>query len=70
MCRLLAGQKVSLKGFTSKRGNKFDATLVIDKDKDIVFDFGDNKERKRNDRNTADHDRIHLRDREGDVIGD
>ena len=47
MRRLLAGQKVNLKGFTSKRGSKFDATLVIDKDKGIAFDFGDNKERKK-----------------------
>lgn len=47
MRRLLAGQKVSLKGFTSKRGSKFDATLVINKDKGIAFDFGDNKERKK-----------------------
>ena len=38
--RLLAGQKVSLKGFTSKKGNKFDASLVIDKDRGVIFDFG------------------------------
>ena len=47
MRRLLAGQKVSLKGFTSRKGSKFDAALVIDKDKGIAFDFGDNKERKK-----------------------
>lgn len=58
MRRLLAGQKVSLKGFTSRKGGKFDAALLIDKDKGIAFDFNDNsKERKRNDRNTTDHDR-------------
>ncbi|RGL74857.1 type IA DNA topoisomerase [Bifidobacterium pseudocatenulatum] len=37
---LLAGQKISLKGFTSRKGSKFDATLLVDKDKGIVFDFG------------------------------
>jgi DNA topoisomerase-3 len=48
MRRLLDGRKVSLKGFTSKKGSKFDAALVIDKDKGVAFDFGDNnKERKR-----------------------
>ena len=47
MRRLLAGQKVSVKGFTSKKGSKFDAMLIIDKDKGIAFDFNDNKERKR-----------------------
>ena len=40
MRRLLAGQKISLKGFTSRKGSKFDATLLVDKDKGIVFDFG------------------------------
>ena len=58
MRRLLDGRKVSLKGFTSRKGGTFDAALVIDKDKGIAFDFNDNsKERKRNDRNTTDHDR-------------
>jgi len=47
MRRLLAGRKVSVKGFISKKGSKFDASLVIDKDKGIAFDFNDNKERKR-----------------------
>ena len=47
MRRLLTGQKVSLKGFTSRKGGRFDAALVIDKDKGIAFDFGDNKERKK-----------------------
>ena len=40
MRKLLAGQKVSLKGFTSKKGSKFDAALLIDKDKGVTFDFG------------------------------
>ena len=40
MRRLLAGQKISLKGFTSRKGGKFDATLLIDKDKGVAFDFG------------------------------
>lgn len=45
---LLAGRKVSLRGFTSRKGGRFDAALLIDKDKGIAFDFGDsNKERKR-----------------------
>ena len=44
---LLAGRKVSLKGFTSRKGSGFDAALLIDKDKGIAFDFNDNKERKR-----------------------
>ena len=44
---LLAGRKVGLKGFTSRKGSGFDASLVIDKDKGIAFDFNDNKERKR-----------------------
>ncbi len=47
MRRLLAGRKVGLKGFTSRKGGKFDAALRIDEDKGIVFDFGDGKERKR-----------------------
>ena len=38
--RLLAGRKVSLKGFTSKKGSKFDASLVVDKDRGVIFDFG------------------------------
>ena len=37
---LLAGRKVSLKGFTSKKGSKFDASLVVDKDRGVIFDFG------------------------------
>lgn len=44
---LLAGRKVSLKGFTSRKGSGFDAAILIDKDKGIAFDFNDNKERKR-----------------------
>ena len=40
MRKLLVGQKVSLKGFTSKTGKKFDASLLIDKDKGVKFDFG------------------------------
>ena len=48
MRRLLDGQKVSLKGFTSRKGSTFDAALLIDKDKGIAFDFGNNnKERKK-----------------------
>ena len=47
MRRLLAGRKVSLKGFTSRKGSGFDAAILIDKDKGIAFDFNDNKERKR-----------------------
>lgn len=47
MRRLLDGRKVSLKGFTSRKGGTFDAALVIDKDKGVAFDFGNNnKERK------------------------
>lgn len=46
MRRLLAGRKVSLKGFTSRKGSGFDAAILIDKDKGIAFDFNDNKERK------------------------
>ena len=38
--RLLAGRKVSLKGFISKKGSKFDASLVVDKDRGVIFDFG------------------------------
>ena len=38
--RLLAGQKVSLKGFTSRKGSKFDASLVVNKDRGVIFDFG------------------------------
>ncbi len=46
--RLLDGRKVSLKGFTSRKGGTFDAALVIDKDKGVAFDFGNNnKERKK-----------------------
>lgn len=41
MRRLLDGRKVSLKGFTSRKGGTFDAALVIDKDKGVAFDFGD-----------------------------
>ena len=45
---LLDGRKVSLKGFTSRKGGTFDAALVIDKDKGVAFDFGNNnKERKK-----------------------
>lgn len=40
MRRLLDGRKVSLKGFTSRKGGTFDAALVIDKDKGVAFDFG------------------------------
>lgn len=48
MRRLLDGRKVSLKGFTSRKGGTFDAALVIDKDKGVAFDFGNNnKERKK-----------------------
>lgn len=47
MRRLLDGRKVSLKGFTSRKGGTFDAAILIDKDKGIAFDFNDNKERKR-----------------------
>ena len=47
MRRLLAGRKVGLKGFTSRKGGKFDAALRIDEDKGIAFDFGDSKERKK-----------------------
>ena len=44
----LDGRKVSLKGFTSRKGGTFDAALVIDKDKGVAFDFGNNnKERKK-----------------------
>lgn len=37
--RILAGQKVAAKGFTSKAGRKFDATMVLDKDRGVRFDF-------------------------------
>lgn len=47
MRRLLAGQKVTLKGFTSKRGSKFDATIRIDKDRGVSFDFGNNHRKER-----------------------
>ena len=47
MRRLLDGRKVSLKGFTSRKGGTFDAALIIDKDKGVAFDFNDNKERKK-----------------------
>ena len=38
-CRLLAGQSVTLKGFTSKSGKKFDAAIRIDKERGTAFDF-------------------------------
>ena len=44
MRKLLAGRKVDLKGFTSKKGRRFDAAILIDKDRGIAFDFG-NKHR-------------------------
>lgn len=47
MCGLLADWEVSLKSFTLRKGSGFDAVTPIDKDKGIVFDFNDNKERKR-----------------------
>ena len=48
MRRLLDGRKVGLKGFASRKGGTFDAALVIDKDKGVAFDFGNNnKERKK-----------------------
>ena len=37
--RLLAGQSVTLKGFTSKSGKKFDAAIRIDKLRGTAFDF-------------------------------
>lgn len=37
--RLLAGQSVTLKGFTSKSGKKFDAAIRIDKERGTAFDF-------------------------------
>ena len=37
--RLLAGQAVTLKGFTSKSGKKFDAAIRIDKLRGTAFDF-------------------------------
>lgn len=37
--RLLAGQTVTLKGFTSKSGKKFDAAIRIDKLRGTAFDF-------------------------------
>ena len=37
--RLLAGQTVTLKGFTSKSGKKFDAAIRIDKERGTAFDF-------------------------------
>ena len=37
--RLLAGQAVTLKGFTSKSGKKFDAAIRIDKLRGMAFDF-------------------------------
>lgn len=46
MRRLLDGRKVSLKGFTLRKGGTFDAALLIDKDKGVAFDFN-NKERKK-----------------------
>ena len=39
--KILAGQKVTVKGFVSKRtGRKFDAGIIADKDRGIAFDFG------------------------------
>nr|WP_241743927.1 topoisomerase C-terminal repeat-containing protein [Bifidobacterium dentium] len=38
MRKLLTGQKVELKDFTSEKGSKFDAALLIDKDRGIRFD--------------------------------
>lgn len=37
--RILAGRKVAAKGFTSKAGRKFDATMVLDKERGVRFDF-------------------------------
>lgn len=37
--RLLAGQTVTLKGFTSKSRKKFDAAIRIDKERGTAFDF-------------------------------
>lgn len=46
--KVLAGQKVTVKGFTSRRtGRKFDADIIADKDHGVAFDFNSNKERKR-----------------------
>ena len=39
--KVLAGQKVTVKGFTSRRtGKKFDADIIADKDRGVRFDFG------------------------------
>ena len=38
--KILEGRKVAIKGFTSKAGKKFDANLILDKDKGVSFDFG------------------------------
>ena len=39
--KVLAGQKVTVKGFTSRRtGRKFDADIIADKDRGVRFDFG------------------------------
>ena len=38
--KVLGGQAVLVKGFTSKSGKKFDARLVADKERGVAFDFG------------------------------
>ena len=38
--KILGGRKVAVKGFTSKAGKKFDANLILDKDRGVSFDFG------------------------------
>lgn len=38
--KVLGGQAVLVKGFTSKNGKKFDARLVADKERGVAFDFG------------------------------
>ena len=38
--KILGGQAVLVKGFTSKSGKKFDARLVADKERGVAFDFG------------------------------
>lgn len=43
---LLDGGSVHLRGFTSKTGRKFDAMLVLDKEKGARFDFDDDQDRK------------------------
>ncbi|MFR8697763.1 MAG: topoisomerase C-terminal repeat-containing protein [Bifidobacterium bifidum] len=40
------GGSVHLRGFTSKTGRKFDAMLVLDKEKGARFDFDDDQDRK------------------------